>query len=236
MGVTDEGALVFEFVPNGNLQEKLHEDDDNGVLPWQNRMAIASQVAQAIEYLHNKCALQIVHGDIKASNILLDQNLNSKLCDFGSAKMGFSSVVTHRSNRRPMAMMMGSPGYTDPHYLRTGIASKKNDVYSFGVLLLELVTGKEAFCSASGQMLVSVMGPKLINVADFEHRHVAEMVDPRLAGDFDVEEAKTMLSISAMCLNQTAAVRPCANQILKTIHSEISSISFLFSSLPHNKS
>ncbi|KAH7521306.1 hypothetical protein FEM48_Zijuj07G0018900 [Ziziphus jujuba var. spinosa] len=95
--------------------------------------------------------------------------------------------------------------------------------------------GKEAFCSTSGQMLVSVVGPTLIDVRDFEHRKVAEMVDPRLAGDFDVEEAKTMLSISAMCLNETAALRPGANQILNTINSKISSISFLFSSLPHHK-
>ncbi|XP_015886843.3 probable receptor-like protein kinase At1g33260 [Ziziphus jujuba] len=238
----EEGALVFEYVSNGNLQEKLHGDDDDYVLPWKNRMAIAFQVAEAIEYLHEKCALQIVHGDIKASNILLDENLNCKLCDFGFAKMGFSSMVTtgnnninNNNNNRRRVMMMGSPGYTDPHYIRTGIASKKNDVYSYGVLLLELVTGKEAFCSTSGQMLVSVVGPTLIDVRDFEHRKVAEMVDPRLAGDFDVEEAKTMLSISAMCLNETAALRPGANQILNTINSKISSISFLFSSLPHHK-
>lgn len=90
---------MFEYIPKGNLQEKLHSPGNGGtvgtdsVLSWRNRMAIAFQLGQAIEYLHEKCSPQIVHGDIKASNVLLDENLNCKLCDFGSAKMGFSSMV-----------------------------------------------------------------------------------------------------------------------------------------------
>lgn len=209
---------------NGSLQDKLH--GDGSVIPWRNRTAIAFQVAQAIEYLHEKCALQIVHGDIKASNILLDNNLNCKLCDFGFAKMGFSSIVKVMPPNNRTMNMMGSPGYTDPHYLRTGIASKKNDVYSFGVLLLELVTGKEAFCSKTGQLLTSLVGPMLV---DLETR---KLVDQRLAisGDFDVEEARSLLSISALCLQQSAALRPCASQILQTMKTHISSISFLFES------
>ncbi|KAK4770718.1 hypothetical protein SAY87_031250 [Trapa incisa] len=95
------GALVLEYVMNGNLQEKLHGRHGNGravdtcpsVLSWRNRTAIAFQLARAIEYLHEKCSPQIVHGDIKPSNVLLDDSLNCKLCDFGSAKMGFSSLV-----------------------------------------------------------------------------------------------------------------------------------------------
>ncbi|OWM72257.1 hypothetical protein CDL15_Pgr018142 [Punica granatum] len=94
-----EGALVFEYLPNGNLQERLHGRGSGGVvemnlvLSWRNRMVIAYQLAQAIEYLHEKCSPQIIHGDVKASNVLLDGALNCKLCDFGSAKMGFSSLV-----------------------------------------------------------------------------------------------------------------------------------------------
>ncbi|CAB4280365.1 unnamed protein product [Prunus armeniaca] len=225
----EEGALVFEYVANGNLQDKLHGGESSPVLPWRNRMAIAFQIAQALEYLHEKCPLQIVHMDIKASNILLDQDLNCKLCDFGSAKMGFSSTVRPPSSsmKSHVLTMMGSPGYTDPHYLRTGIASKKNDVYSFGVLVLELVTGMEAFCSEKGQFLTSMVGPRLRD-GGADVAEAAGMVDPRLgAAGFDVEEAKTMLSVSAMCLRQSPTLRPSAAQILQTIHEKIPSVSFL---------
>ncbi|KAI3453284.1 hypothetical protein Pfo_009947 [Paulownia fortunei] len=222
----EEGALILEYVPNGNLQEKLH--GSNTLLPWKRRMAIAFQLAQAIAYLHDKCSLQIVHGDIKASNILLDENLNCKLCDFGSAKMGFSSTVvppdsnskTWRNNR---TMIVGSPGYTDPVYLRTGIASKKNDVYSFGVIVLELITGMEAFCPQSGERLTTRAEPML---RDLEK--VAEMVDPRLHGELDLEEARAMAALSAKCLCDSPSVRPSASDILTTMRSTISSLSFMF--------
>ena len=221
--------MVFEYVPNGNLQEKLQERERE-VLPWKNRTAIAFQLAQAIEYLHEKCTLQIVHGDIKASNILLDEHFNCKLCDFGSAKMGFSSTVMPPSSSRTKQIMIGSPGYTDPHYLRTGFASKKNDVYSLGVIILELVTGMEAFCPERGQLLTSIVAPNLRDIAEFgAEEKLAELVDPRLAGEFDLEEVRTMFSIAALCLHQSPTVRPSASQIMQTIKEKIISIDFLFS-------
>ena len=221
--------MVFEYVPNGNLQEKLQERERE-VLPWKNRTAIAFQLAQAIEYLHEKCTLQIVHGDIKASNILLDEHFNCKLCDFGSAKMGFSSTVMPPSSSRTKQIMIGSPGYTDPHYLRTGFASKKNDVYSMGVIILELVTGMEAFCPERGQLLTSIVAPNLRDISECgAEEKVAELVDPRLAGKFDLEEARAMLSIAALCLHQSPTVRPSTSQIMRTIKEKITSIGFLFS-------
>ncbi|KAL5551209.1 hypothetical protein UlMin_001385 [Ulmus minor] len=224
----DQGALVFEYVPNGSLQEKLHGggEDRSNIIPWKNRMAIAFQVAQALEYLHEKNNLPIVHGDIKPSNILLDTNMNCRLCDFGTAKKGFSSAVqpTNKIHRR--ILMTGSPGYTDPHYLRTGIPSKKNDVYAFGVLLLELVTGREAFCSAAAQSLTTAVGSKLAKLSEVD---VEEMVDSRLGREFDEEEARVVLSLAAQCISQPPSLRPSATHILETIETNVSSMSFLFS-------
>ncbi|KAL3524527.1 hypothetical protein ACH5RR_017361 [Cinchona calisaya] len=237
---TEEGVLVFEYVPNGNLQERLASV---GGLSWKSRMRIAFQLAQALEYLHDKCPLQIVHGDIKASNILLDQQLNCKLCDFGSAKMGFSSTVLPPSSsssddprRRRRMMLLGSPGYTDPHYLRTGIPSKKNDVYSFGVIVLELITGREALCSRTGERLTSVAGPILKDASK-----ASQMLDARLLqqqeeykfnGEFDylLEQVKAMASISAMCLSDTPSLRPSASDIVNAMMTKVpSSLSFSFS-------
>lgn len=192
-------------------------------------MQIAFQLAGAIHYLHEKCCPQIVHGDIKSSNILLDETFNCKLCDFGSAKMGFSSSVlppSSSSSPRTKQLMMGSPGYTDPHYLRTGIASKKNDIYSFGVLILELITGMEAFCSQRGQILVSI--PALREAE--EAVVVEEMVDQRLNGEYPIDEVKVMFSLARHCILQSPTLRPCATHIVTTFKDKVSSIGFSSSS------
>lgn len=215
------GVLVFEYVPSGNLQEELH--GNGGVhLPWKRRMWIAFQLARAIQYLHDQCTFPIVHGDIKASNILLDDQLNCKLCDFGSAQMGCFAPPSSRS-------LIGSPGYTDPHYIKTGMASTKNDVYSFGVIILELITGMEAFCPEKKQLLTAKVGPLL----------VGDEVDPLpfmemewTKHDFDnsdsQQEVKTMASLAGQCLRQQPSLRPCMADIIITMTQKVPSISSLF--------
>ncbi|GAA0153459.1 hypothetical protein LIER_11693 [Lithospermum erythrorhizon] len=226
----DEGILVFEYISNGTLQDKLHGGNGKIVgkqqtLPWKNRMIIAYQLALALEYLHEKCAVQIVHGDIKASNILIDEELSCKLCDFGSAKLGFSSAVVTPSSRSMNRMMLGSPGYTDPHYMRTGLASKKNDIYSYGVILLELITGKEALSAHNGERLTQKASPILKDSS-----MVAQMVDSRLEfgyGGVALEEAKAIASLSAMCLSETPSLRPSASDIIEILKNRIDCVSLL---------
>ncbi|XP_030453962.1 probable receptor-like protein kinase At1g33260 [Syzygium oleosum] len=225
----DEGALVFEYIPNGNLQEKLHGNhlQRGTVLPWSHRVLMAFQLAQAIEHLHEKCALQIVHGDVKSSNVLLDEDLNCKLCDFGSAKMGFSSLIlppSSSSSPRAKQIMMGSPGYTDPHYLRTGIASKKNDIYSYGVVVLELVTGIEAFCEERGLLLTSMATTLLQEEGELDVARAAEMVDPRLSGEFEIEEVKAMVGVARSCMQQSHTLRPSATRVLEFFRERIPSV------------
>ncbi|WOL10061.1 putative receptor-like protein kinase [Canna indica] len=202
----EEGVLVFEFVPNGSLHEKLH-GDSSSVLPWARRMAIAYQLAQALDYLHDGCNVQIVHGDVKASNVLLDGRLEPKLCDFGSARVGFSAAVLPRA----VHPMLGSPGYIDPHYLRTGMVTKKSDVYSFGVLLLELITGTEAFDSAAERMLTAAVGPALRD----PENNAGELVDRRLAGEYDAAEAAAAASMAAACIGANPSLRPSTAELVR---------------------
>ncbi|XP_057773627.1 probable receptor-like protein kinase At4g10390 [Salvia miltiorrhiza] len=204
----DHGALIMEYVPNGTLHHKLHAS--HAPLTWDQRAAVAFQLATAIAFLHDTCAPHIVHADIKPANVLLDHDLNCKLCDFGSARVGFSSAVAP-------TIITGSPGYTDPLYLRTGLVSKKNDVYSFGVVLLELITGIEAFCPSTGERLAG------------RARDAAEMVDPRLRlGEAALGEVRAMAALAAHCISETPGIRPSASDILTTMRSAIPSLAFMF--------
>ncbi|XP_020590286.1 LOW QUALITY PROTEIN: probable receptor-like protein kinase At1g33260 [Phalaenopsis equestris] len=209
----DQGVLIFEFIPNGSLHEKLHS---GSVLPWARRTSIAYRLAQALDYLHEGCELQIVHGDIKASNVLLDGDLSPKLCDFGCACMGFSSAV------RPPASMTGSPGYIDPNYIRTGMVSKKSDdVYSFGVvLLLVMITGAEAFDARTERVLAAEVG-KVLRQAD--SGYVSQIADRRLAGEYDEGEVQVMAAISALCIGENPSLRPSMADVVRMMEDKVPS-------------
>ncbi|ONK72709.1 uncharacterized protein A4U43_C04F22310 [Asparagus officinalis] len=210
----ESGVLVFEHVPNGTLHESLHRRT-KFMLSWSQRMSIAYRLATALNYLHEECELPIIHGDIKASNVLLDDDKSPKLCDFGFARMGFSATVERSANP-----MMGSPGYVDPCYLRTGLVSKKSDVYSFGVLILELISGMEAFCDEKSRMLTAVMRPRLKEMA------AEEIVDARLGGEYDRDEAVIMARIAGRCIGENPSLRPAMGEILELMRKDVPSAAF----------
>ena len=202
--------LVLEFAANGNLHERLHGGGKAaGAMPWARRVSVALQVARALEYLHDQCEPQVVHGDVKASNVLLDASMAAKLCDFGSARMGFSAAVRPRSSARTM---LGSPGYVDPHYIRSGVVTKKSDVYSFGVLLLELLTGMEAFCAEEGRLLTAVLAPRLRASCD-----ARGLVDERLGTAYDAAEAAAVAALAAACVGENPSLRPSMADVVRTL-------------------
>ena len=213
----DEGVLVFEYAPNGDLHERLH---GGGALPWARRVAVASQVAAALEYLHEGRDPAVLHGDIKASNVLLDANLDAKLCDFGFAHVGVSATAGGAgAGGRPSARaVMGSPGYVDPHLLRSGVATKKSDVYSFGVLLLELLTGKEAVCRETGHRLTAAVGPML------RDGEVSDVLDQRLGAEYDAAEATAVAELAMQCVSDDPALRPSMADVVRVLKEKTSAV------------
>uniref|UniRef100_R7W5U1 Putative LRR receptor-like serine/threonine-protein kinase n=1 Tax=Aegilops tauschii TaxID=37682 RepID=R7W5U1_AEGTA len=213
----DEGVLVFEYAPNGDLHQRLHGGEDAAApLPWSRRVAIAFQVATALEYLHEGSGPAVVHGDIKASNVLLDGNMDAKLCDFGFAHSGVSATAGRgRSSGRAI---MGSPGYVDPQLLRTGVANEQSDVYSFGVLLLELVTGREAVCRETGRRLTAVVCPTI------SKGNVADAVDRSLAGKYSADEAAVVAELAMRCVSDAPGLRPSMADVVHVLQEKTTAL------------
>jgi serine/threonine protein kinase len=209
----DEGVLVFEYAPNGDLHEALHGGAGD-LLPWARRVAVAFQVATALEYLHEGRDPAVIHGDIKASNVLLDASMDAKLCDFGFAHVGVSA--TKGGGRPSDRAVMGSPGYVDPHLLRSGVATRKSDVYSFGVLLLELLTGKEAVCCETGHRLTAAVRPKLSD------GQVSDVLDQRLGGDYDAAEAAAVAELAMQCVSDSPGLRPSMADVVRVLQEKTS--------------
>ncbi|KQJ92833.1 probable receptor-like protein kinase At1g33260 [Brachypodium distachyon] len=197
------GALVLEYIAGGTLAGRLH-GAGGGVSPlsWRHRMRAVHDVAAALEHLHDHAA--VVHGDVSASNVLLDGLGGAQLCDLGSAcECTFSAAVARG------AAAVGSPGYADPFFLRTGVVSKKSDVYSFGVLLLEAVTGSPA--AGDGEYLTARILPRVRAVG------VEGLVDGRLGSEYDAEEAIDIGKIAVECLAAQPGLRPTMARVRASV-------------------
>ncbi|XP_037474297.1 probable LRR receptor-like serine/threonine-protein kinase At1g51880 [Triticum dicoccoides] len=169
-------ALVYEYMSEGTLHEHIEGSKrDGGCLSWSQRLRIALESAQGLEYLHKGCNPPIIHRDIKATNILLNVRLEAKIADFGLSK-AFNGGDDYASTMT----LVGTPGYVDPEYLATMQPTTKSDVYNFGVMLLELVTGKTAIL----------------------------VVDARMCGIYDVNSVWKMVEMALKCTAYVSPQRP----------------------------
>ncbi|KAJ8755757.1 hypothetical protein K2173_024301 [Erythroxylum novogranatense] len=196
--------LVYEFVPNGTLEFHLH-GKDKPTMDWSTRMKIAVGAAKGLAYLHEDCRPKIIHRDIKAANILLDDSFEPKVADFGLAKHLFDTD-THVSTR-----VMGTLGYMAPEYASAGKLTDRSDVFSFGVVLLELITGhrpvdKTLFLDGS---IVDWARPLMKRALEDENYNA--FVSSKLQ-NYDSFEMKRMICCAAACVRHSARLRPSMSQ------------------------
>ncbi|XP_051140751.1 cysteine-rich receptor-like protein kinase 42 [Andrographis paniculata] len=204
-----ESLLVYEFVPNKSLEHYLFEKNKVKVLSWKERYNIIVGIAEGLSFLHEGLELRIIHRDIKSSNVLLDENLDPKIADFGLARC-FAADKTHLSTG-----IAGTLGYMAPEYLIKGQLTEKADVYSFGVLVLEIICGRKsnAFVEESGSLLQTVW--KL-----YKTNKLTESVDPCLADAYPAKEASKVLTIGLLCAQASATQRPSMVDVVQMLTDE----------------
>ncbi|KAL3528319.1 hypothetical protein ACH5RR_007641 [Cinchona calisaya] len=206
--------LIYDYLAMGSLDDFLHEHgESNRSLNWSARLKIALGSARGLAYLHHDCSPKIIHRDIKSSNILLDENLEPRVSDFGLAKL----LVDEDAH--VTTVVAGTFGYLAPEYLQSGRATDKSDVYSFGVLLLELVTGKRPTDPTFVKRGLNVVG--WMNTLVKENR-MEDVVDRR-CNDADVETVEAVLEIAARCTDANPDDRPSMQQVLQFLEQEVMS-------------
>ncbi|KAJ1288670.1 hypothetical protein BS78_02G105500 [Paspalum vaginatum] len=204
--------LVYEYVNNGNLEQWLHGAmRQHGILTWEARMKVVIGIAKALAYLHEAIEPKVVHRDIKSSNILIDEEFNGKLSDFGLAKL-LGAGKSHITTR-----VMGTFGYVAPEYANTGLLNERSDVYSFGVLLLEAVTGRDPVDYGRPANEVHLVEWLKMMVGT---RRAEEVVDPDMELKPSNRALKRALLVALRCVDPDAEKRPTMGQVVRMLEAE----------------
>ncbi|XP_065009140.1 probable LRR receptor-like serine/threonine-protein kinase At1g07650 isoform X1 [Musa acuminata AAA Group] len=200
--------LVYEYMENNSLARALFGSEEYQLkLDWSTRKNICIGIAKGLAYIHEESRLKVVHRDIKATNILLDKNLNAKISDFGLARLD-EEENTHISTR-----IAGTVGYMAPEYATRGYLTEKADVYSFGVVTLELVSGTSvmSFRKEGGMHLLDWV--QILR----EEGKLEKFVDPRLGTDFNKEEAIRLINVGLLCINSSPVPRPPMSAVVSML-------------------
>ncbi|KAG6483554.1 hypothetical protein ZIOFF_060202 [Zingiber officinale] len=200
----DHLALVCEFMPKGNLKEYLKASQTETPLKWEQRLRIAIDAAQGLEYLHTGCKPPLVHRDVKTANILLNERLEAKIADFGLSKRFQDDNTGHTSTR-----IVGTIGYLDPEYYVNNQLSRKSDVYSFGVVLLELITGKSPiFSDLEDIHIVQWVKERLAN------GNIEDVIDTIICEEGVLNSSWKVANVALASTTHTSSTRPTMTEVV----------------------
>ncbi|XP_051120741.1 MDIS1-interacting receptor like kinase 1-like [Andrographis paniculata] len=204
-----DAMIVYEYMQNGNLGEALHSKQGGQLLvDWVSRYNIALGVAQGLAYLHHDCHPPVIHRDVKPNNILLDENLEARIADFGIAKL------MHNKNET-VSVVAGSYGYIAPEYGYTLKVDEKSDIYSYGVVLMELLTGKKPLEAEFGESVDIV---QWIRGKMRENKPLEEALDPSVGSSTHIrEEMLLVLRIAVLCTAKNPKDRPSMRDVLSML-------------------
>lgn len=201
--------LVYEYMPNRSLEDRLFSRTQP-TIPWKTRLEIILGAAEGLAYLHEGLEIQVIYRDFKTSNVLLDGNFKPKLSDFGLAREGPTGDHTHVSTA-----VVGTYGYAAPEYVETGHLKSQSDIWSFGVVLYEILTGRRVL-----ERNRPTMEQKLLEwVKQFpaDGKKFSMIIDPRLRNQYSISAARRVAKLADNCLKKNPEERPTMNQVVESL-------------------
>ncbi|XP_022724282.1 probable LRR receptor-like serine/threonine-protein kinase At5g45780 isoform X2 [Durio zibethinus] len=212
----DERLLVYPYMPNGSVADRLRDAfHEKPSLDWNRRMHIALGAARGLLYLHEQCNPKIIHRDVKAANILLDESFEAVVGDFGLAKL------LDKRDSHVTTAVRGTVGHIAPEYLSTGQSSEKTDVFGFGILLLELITGQKTLDAVNGQIQKGMILDWVRTL--HEEKRLEVLVDKDLKGCFDATELEKTAELALQCTQSQPQLRPKMSEVLKVLEGLVQS-------------
>ncbi|KAJ9550014.1 hypothetical protein OSB04_022557 [Centaurea solstitialis] len=208
----NEQILMYEYMPNRSLDQFLFDPSESANLDWSKRFKIIEGIAQGLLYLHKYSRLRVIHRDLKASNVLLDQMMTPKISDFGLARIFAMNQIEDKTNR-----VVGTYGYMAPEYALHGRFSERSDVFSFGVLLLEIVTGKRN----------TSLNPLTVSEWAWDNwmeGRALDLIDPSMRETYNPLQAVKCINVGLLCVQETMSERPTMSEVVIMLSNETTTI------------